>query len=100
MRQSFEGQATEPQDTRGAHGVTLAAPEREGPMLQAPQKQRELEMSPGERELYVRAVHLVQNKAGLSDDEAVEGPERAAGDREGRPARPRAAGAPVPRCRA
>jgi hypothetical protein len=70
MRQSFEGQATEPQDTRGAHGVALAAPEREGPMLQAPQKQRELEMSPGERELFVRAVHLVQNKAGLSDDEA------------------------------
>ncbi|MBX3713214.1 MAG: hypothetical protein KF800_14730 [Lysobacter sp.] len=70
MRESFEGQATDAQDTRGAHGVTLAAPEREGPMLQAPQKQRELEMSPGERELYVRAVHLVQNKAGLSDDEA------------------------------
>jgi hypothetical protein len=70
MRQSFEGQATEAQDTRGAHGVALAAPEREGPMLQAPQKQRELEMSPGERELFVRAVHLVQNKAGLSDDEA------------------------------
>jgi hypothetical protein len=70
MRQSFEGQATEAQDTRGAHGVALAAPEREGPMLQAPQKQRELEMSPGERELFVRAVHLVQNKTGLSDDEA------------------------------
>ena len=70
MRESFEGQATEPQDTRGAHGVALVPPDREGPMLQAPQKQRELEMSPGERELFVRAVHLVQNKAGLSDDEA------------------------------
>ena len=70
MRESFEGQATDAQDTRGAHGVALAPPDREGPMLQAPQKQRELEMSPGERELFVRAVHLVQNKAGLSDDEA------------------------------
>lgn len=70
MRESFEGQSPEPQDTRGAHGVALAPPEREGPMLQAPQKPRELEMSAGERELFVRAVHLVQNKAGLSEDEA------------------------------
>lgn len=70
MRQSFDGQATESQDARGAHGIALAPPEREGPMLQAPQKPRELEMSAGERELFVRAVNLVQNKAGLSEDEA------------------------------
>lgn len=70
MRDSFEGQAAEPQDARGAHGVTLVPPDRDGPMLQTPQKPRELEMSAGERELFVRAVHLVQNKAGLSEDEA------------------------------
>lgn len=70
MNQPFDGHEAGPQDARGAHGVALAAPDHQGPMLQAPQKPRELEMSAGERELFVRAVSLVQNKAGLTEDEA------------------------------
>jgi hypothetical protein len=44
--------------------------DRSGPMLQAPPKRQELEMSPGERQLFERAMHLVQNKAGLTEDDA------------------------------
>jgi hypothetical protein len=52
--------------------LATAAPDldRGGPMLQAPPKRQELEMSPGERQLFERAMHLVQNKSGLTEEDA------------------------------
>jgi hypothetical protein len=41
-----------------------------GPMLQAPQKHKEMEMTPAERELFARAMNLVQNKAGMTEEDA------------------------------
>jgi hypothetical protein len=70
------------QDTRRAEAtppgeraqpiLAAAAPDldRSGPMLQAPPKRQELEMSPGERQLFERAMQLVQNKSGLTEEDA------------------------------
>lgn len=54
----------------GAHGVAAPDLDRSGPMLQAPQKQKELEMNPAERQLFERAMTLVQNKTGMTEDDA------------------------------
>ena len=53
-----------------AHAVAAPDPERQGPMLQAPQKRQELEMNPAERQLFERAMHLVQNKTGMTEEDA------------------------------
>ena len=39
-------------------------------MLQTPQKRQELEMNPAERQLFERAMNLVQNKTGMTEDDA------------------------------
>ena len=44
--------------------------DRSGPVLQAPPKQKDMEMTSGERELFARAMSLVQNKAGMTEDDA------------------------------
>ncbi len=54
----------------GAHAVAAPDPERQGPMLQAPQKRQELEMNPAERQLFERAMNLVQNRTGMTDEDA------------------------------
>jgi len=54
----------------GAHAVAAPDPERQGPMLQAPQKRQELEMNPAERQLFERAMNLVQNRTGMTEDDA------------------------------
>lgn len=54
----------------GAHAVAGPELDRNGPMLQAPPKQRELEMSAAERQLFERAMTLVQNKTGMTEDDA------------------------------
>jgi hypothetical protein len=72
----IQGQAAALQDgsvDRAQPQVALAAPVPErgdGPMLQAPQKQKEMEMTPAERELFARAMNLVQNKAGMTEEDA------------------------------
>jgi len=57
---------------REAPVVAKSAPDTEigGPVLQAPQKRKELEMTPAERELFERAMTLVGSKAGMSQEEA------------------------------
>ncbi len=60
---------------RSQPAVTLAAaslaPDNgSGPMLQTPQKQRDMEMTPAERDLFARAMTLVQNKAGMTEEDA------------------------------
>ncbi len=54
----------------GAHAVAGPELDRNGPMLQAPPKQRELEMNAAERQLFERAMTLVQNKTGMTEDDA------------------------------
>jgi len=54
----------------GAHAVAAPDPERQGPMLQAPQKRQELEMNPAERQLFERAMNLVQNRTGMTEEDA------------------------------
>ena len=54
----------------GAHGVAGPDLERQGPMLQTPQKRQELEMNPAERQLFERAMNLVQNRTGMTEDDA------------------------------
>lgn len=63
------GREEAPRST-GAHAVAAPDPERQGPMLQAPQKRQELEMNPAERQLFERAMHLVQNKTGMTEEDA------------------------------
>ena len=41
-----------------------------GPMLQTPDKQKEMDMTPAERDLFARAMNLVQNKAGMTEQDA------------------------------
>jgi hypothetical protein len=41
-----------------------------GPVLQPPAKREELEMSANERQLFERAMTLVQNKTGMTEDDA------------------------------
>lgn len=42
-----------------------------GPMLQAPAtRQNEMDMTPAERELFARAMNLVQNKSGVTEEDA------------------------------
>ncbi len=41
-----------------------------GPMLQAPSKHKDMEMTSGERELFARAMSLVQNKSGMTEEDA------------------------------
>lgn len=42
-----------------------------GPMLQTPAKQqKEMDMTPAERDLFARAMTLVQNKAGMTEQDA------------------------------
>jgi hypothetical protein len=55
--------------------VALAAPapvleNGSGPMLQTPQKQKDMEMTPAERELFARAMSLVQSKTGMTEEDA------------------------------
>ena len=54
----------------GAHAVAGPDLERQGPMLQTPQKRQELEMNPAERQLFERAMNLVQNRTGMTEDDA------------------------------
>lgn len=76
MSERFAGQqpfASDPQEaprSQGAHAMAAPELDRGGPMLQAPPKRQELEMSPGERQLFERAMHLVQNKSGLTEEDA------------------------------
>jgi hypothetical protein len=76
MSERFAGQqpfASDPQEaprSQGAHAMAAPDLDRSGPMLQAPPKRQELDMSPGERQLFERAMHLVQNKSGLTEEDA------------------------------
>ncbi len=81
MSERFSGQQSGPQtgasqaheespQSRGAHGVAGPDLDRSGAMLQAPAKQKEMEMTPGERELFARAMNLVQNKTGVTEEDA------------------------------
>lgn len=69
------GAATQvvPDRTQPVVALAAAAPVLEngsGPMLQTPQKQKEMDMTPAERDLFARAMSLVQNKAGMSEQDA------------------------------
>ena len=76
MSERFAGHAPgapgheEGQRSTGAHAVAAPDPERQGPMLQAPQKRQELEMNPAERQLFERAMNLVQNRTGMTEEDA------------------------------
>lgn len=54
----------------GAHEVAPPDLDRSGPMMQAPAKQKDLEMTQAERELFSRAMSLVQNKGGMNEEDA------------------------------
>lgn len=76
MSERYAGQAPGAQGHQeaprsvGAHGIAPPDPERSGPMLQTPPKRQELEMNPAERQLFERAMNLVQNKTGMTEDDA------------------------------
>ncbi len=53
-----------------AASQALAPDNGSGPMLQTPQKQRDMDMTPAERDLFARAMSLVQNKAGMTEEDA------------------------------
>lgn len=72
----IRGDATQPLSERTQPVVALAAaaPVLEngsGPMLQTPAKQqKDMDMTPAERDLFARAMTLVQNKAGMTEQDA------------------------------
>ena len=72
----IRGDATQPLPERTQPVVALAAaaPVLEngsGPMLQTPAKQqKDMDMTPAERDLFARAMTLVQNKAGMTEQDA------------------------------
>lgn len=76
MSERYAGQAPGAQGHQeapravGAHGIAPPELERSGPMLQTPPKRQELEMNPAERQLFERAMNLVQNKTGMTEDDA------------------------------
>lgn len=72
----IRGDATRALPERTQPVVALAAaalvPENgNGPMLQAPAKQqKDMDMTPAERDLFARAMTLVQNKPGMTEEDA------------------------------
>ncbi len=72
----IRGDATQtlPERAQPVVALATATPVLEngsGPMLQTPAKQqKDMDMTPAERDLFARAMTLVQNKAGMTEQEA------------------------------